>query len=137
MRPIVRPGGFAVYERWLDAALTTLYVPSPLVNVWKAAMAHALRPAVLAATLALVFAAPPAQAALRARPALLLADKPTGNLETRSADSLFALLRRLHAERGFALMVVTHDARLADRCDRIIELVDGRIVSDAARLAAA
>lgn len=71
--------------------------------------------------------------ALMARPALLLADEPTGNLDTRSADDVFVLLRRLHAERNFALLVVTHDPRLADRCDRIIELVDGRIVSDAAR----
>ncbi|MFN8901978.1 MAG: ABC transporter ATP-binding protein, partial [Lysobacteraceae bacterium] len=68
--------------------------------------------------------------ALMARPALLLADEPTGNLDTRTADEVFALLRRLHAERGFAVLVVTHDPRLADRCDRVIELVDGRIVHD-------
>lgn len=71
--------------------------------------------------------------ALMARPALLLADEPTGNLDTRTADEVFALLRRLHAERGFAVLVVTHDPRLADRCDRVIELVDGRIVSDGPR----
>jgi len=71
--------------------------------------------------------------ALMARPALLLADEPTGNLDTRTADEVFALLRRLHAERGFAVLVVTHDPRLAERCDRIIELVDGRIVRDGPR----
>ena len=71
--------------------------------------------------------------ALMARPALLLADEPTGNLDTRTADEVFALLRRLHAERGFAVLVVTHDPRLADRCDRVIELVDGRIVHDGPR----
>ena len=71
--------------------------------------------------------------ALMARPALLLADEPTGNLDTKTADDVFALLRRLHAERGFAVLVVTHDPRLADRCDRVIELIDGRIVSDGPR----
>ena len=71
--------------------------------------------------------------ALVTRPALLLADEPTGNLDTRTADEVFALLRRLHAERGFAVLVVTHDPRLADRCDRVIELVDGRIVHDGPR----
>jgi lipoprotein-releasing system ATP-binding protein len=75
--------------------------------------------------------------ALMARPALLLADEPTGNLDTQTADEVFALLRRLHAERGFAVLVVTHDPRLADRCDRVIELVDGRIVSDGPRVRSA
>jgi len=68
--------------------------------------------------------------ALMGRPDLLLADEPTGNLDTHSADEVFALFRRLHREFGFAMLVVTHDPRLADRCDRIIELVDGLIVSD-------
>ena len=71
--------------------------------------------------------------ALMGRPDLVLADEPTGNLDTRTADEVFALFRRLHREFGFAMLVVTHDPRLAERCDRIIELVDGRIVSDAAR----
>jgi lipoprotein-releasing system ATP-binding protein len=75
--------------------------------------------------------------ALMARPALLLADEPTGNLDTQTADEVFALLRRLHAERGFAVLVVTHDPRLAERCDRVIELVDGRIVSDGPTLRSA
>jgi lipoprotein-releasing system ATP-binding protein len=68
--------------------------------------------------------------ALVNEPALLLADEPTGNLDTQTADDVFALLRRLHAERSFAVLVVTHDARLAARCDRVIRLVDGRIVED-------
>ncbi|TAK55426.1 MAG: ABC transporter ATP-binding protein [Gammaproteobacteria bacterium] len=71
--------------------------------------------------------------ALAGRPDLVLADEPTGNLDTQAADAVFALLRRLHQERGFALLVVTHDPRLAGRCDRIVELVDGRIRSDASR----
>jgi lipoprotein-releasing system ATP-binding protein len=68
--------------------------------------------------------------ALAMRPALVLADEPTGNLDTRSADELFALLRRFAAEEHCAFLVVTHDRRLADRCDRIVTVVDGRVVSD-------
>jgi len=63
-------------------------------------------------------------------PALVLADEPTGNLDTASSDEVFALLRRIHAERGTSFVVVTHDPRLAARCDRIVELVDGRIARD-------
>lgn len=63
-------------------------------------------------------------------PPILLADEPTGNLDTQSADHIFELLRVVREERHMALLVVTHDPRLADRSDRIIELVDGRIVND-------
>ncbi len=68
--------------------------------------------------------------ALAMRPALVLADEPTGNLDTQTADSIFALLRRINREDGTSFLIVTHDPRLAERCDRIIELVDGRIVAD-------
>ena len=68
--------------------------------------------------------------ALVANPALVLADEPTGNLDTQTADQVFALFRRFHQERGTAFLIVTHDPRLAARCDRVIELVDGRIVRD-------
>ncbi len=68
--------------------------------------------------------------ALVMEPALVLADEPTGNLDTAASDSVFALLRRIHAERGTAFMVVTHDPRLGARCDRRIELVDGQIARD-------
>ena len=71
--------------------------------------------------------------ALAMDPPLLLADEPTGNLDTKTADQIFALLREFHAERGGALLVVTHDPRLAARCDRVLELVDGEIVSDTRR----
>ncbi len=68
--------------------------------------------------------------ALVLEPALVLADEPTGNLDTASSDEVFVLLRRMHAEVGTAFLVVTHDPRLAARCDRVVELVDGLIASD-------
>ncbi len=68
--------------------------------------------------------------ALLTRPPLVLADEPTGNLDTHSADDVFALLRQFNREFGCAVLVVTHDPRLAQRCDRILNLVDGQIVAD-------
>ena len=65
-------------------------------------------------------------------PALVLADEPTGNLDTASSDEVFVLLRRMHAERGTSFVLVTHDPRLAARCDRTVELIDGRIAKLAA-----
>lgn len=67
--------------------------------------------------------------ALSLRPRLILADEPTGNLDTVSADEIFGLLRQFNRDHGSACLIVTHDPRLAQRCDRIVELVDGRIVS--------
>ena len=69
--------------------------------------------------------------ALITQPALLLADEPTGNLDTHTAEGVFDLFRRFNREFGCAVLVVTHDPRLSARCDRTIELVDGRIVRDA------
>jgi lipoprotein-releasing system ATP-binding protein len=60
----------------------------------------------------------------------VLADEPTGNLDTHTSDSIFELLRRFNRDSGTALLIVTHDPRLAARCDRIVELVDGRIAAD-------
>jgi lipoprotein-releasing system ATP-binding protein len=68
--------------------------------------------------------------ALVMNPPLVLADEPTGNLDTASSDDVFVLLRRMHAERGTSFVVVTHDPRLGARCDRLVELVDGNISSD-------
>ncbi len=70
--------------------------------------------------------------ALAMDPPLVLADEPTGNLDTASSSEVFALMRRIHAERGTAFIIVTHDPRLAARCDRLVELVDGRIARDEA-----
>ena len=68
--------------------------------------------------------------ALSTKPRLVLADEPTGNLDTESAAKVFELLRRVNRESGVAFLIVTHDRALAARCDRLIEIVDGRIVSD-------
>ena len=67
--------------------------------------------------------------ALAMAPALLLANEPTGNLDTVSADAVFALLRRVNVEQRTSVLFVTHSPELAARCDRIIEVVDGLIVA--------
>ena len=67
--------------------------------------------------------------ALSLRPRLILADEPTGNLDTVTADEVFSLLREFNRDHGSACLLVTHDPRLAARCDRVIDLVDGRVVS--------
>jgi lipoprotein-releasing system ATP-binding protein len=66
--------------------------------------------------------------ALSMRPPIVLADEPTGNLDTHTADEIFDLMRRFNADHGIAFVVVTHDPRLAARCDRRIELVDGQLL---------
>jgi lipoprotein-releasing system ATP-binding protein len=68
--------------------------------------------------------------ALVQEPALVLADEPTGNLDTASSDEVFVQLRRMHVERGVTFIIVTHDPRMGARCDRMVELVDGRIARD-------
>ncbi|MFT5120776.1 MAG: lipoprotein-releasing system ATP-binding protein [Psychrobacter glaciei] len=68
--------------------------------------------------------------ALITEPALLLADEPTGNLDTVTAGEVFELFRKVHQERDCAVLLVTHDPRLSASCDRTINLVDGRIDSD-------
>jgi lipoprotein-releasing system ATP-binding protein len=68
--------------------------------------------------------------ALAMSPALVLADEPSGNLDTENADAVFDLMRNVNEASATTFLIVTHDPRLAQRCDRIIELVDGRIVGD-------
>ena len=68
--------------------------------------------------------------ALVTGPSLLLADEPTGNLDTHTADDIFALLRAFNRDTRCACLIVTHDPRLAARCDRVVQLVDGRIAED-------
>ena len=60
-------------------------------------------------------------------PDLVLADEPTGNLDTKSADDVFALMRRQNLQKGTSFLLVTHNMHLAARCDRTIRVVDGRI----------
>lgn len=65
--------------------------------------------------------------ALAMRPALVLADEPTGNLDSKSAEGVFALMREENVSSGTSFLIVTHNMNLARRCDRIITVVDGRI----------
>ena len=71
--------------------------------------------------------------ALVAEPALILADEPTGNLDSRAGDEIAGLLRQITTEWGRSVMMVTHDPRIAAYADRIVFLKDGKIV-DQARL---
>jgi lipoprotein-releasing system ATP-binding protein len=68
--------------------------------------------------------------ALMNRPALVLADEPTGNLDTVNTDLAYDLFRRINAETGTAFLIVTHDQSVAQRTDRILEVCDGRLVQD-------
>ena len=65
--------------------------------------------------------------ALAMNPDLVLADEPTGNLDTKSADAVFELMRQVNRSSGTSFLLVTHNMKLARRCDRIIEVVDGRV----------
>jgi lipoprotein-releasing system ATP-binding protein len=65
--------------------------------------------------------------ALVMRPALLLADEPTGDLDEPTADSLHALLRQMHAEHGLTSVIATHNPKLASACDRILRLEGGQL----------
>jgi lipoprotein-releasing system ATP-binding protein len=66
--------------------------------------------------------------ALVMRPAVLLADEPTGDLDEQSADALHALLREMHEAFGLTSVIATHNPRLAAACDRVLRLVSGRLV---------
>ena len=68
--------------------------------------------------------------ALANEPELLLADEPTGSLDSASAEQVLALLRSLHQTRGLTLLVVTHDAAVAAQAARTVRMLDGRIVND-------
>jgi lipoprotein-releasing system ATP-binding protein len=63
--------------------------------------------------------------ALAMNPSLLLADEPTGNLDSKSAEAVFSLLRKVNREQDTAILFVTHNAGLAARCDHIVEVIDG------------
>ena len=71
------------------------------------------------------------------RPQLIFADEPTGNLDVRTGHEIIELLFGRCAETGATLLVITHDPELAERCDRVITLADGKIASDTAKAATA
>jgi putative ABC transport system ATP-binding protein len=73
--------------------------------------------------------------ALVGEPSLLLADEPTGNLDTRTGSEIMGILERLNAERGVAVLIVTHDRDIAARAHRQVHVRDGLIESDSGRLA--
>jgi putative ABC transport system ATP-binding protein len=70
--------------------------------------------------------------ALARSPRVILADEPTGNLDTTSGELVIDLLASLHRERRITLILVTHDQWVADRADRVLELRDGRLIGDSA-----
>ena len=65
--------------------------------------------------------------ALVKNPPLILADEPTGNLDSRSGEEIISILTTLHAEQGITLLLITHEANIAHHCQRIIHLMDGQI----------
>jgi putative ABC transport system ATP-binding protein len=71
--------------------------------------------------------------ALSIYPPILLADEPTGNLDTQTGADILALIRDLHARLQSTIVIVTHDMSVAESCERTIALRDGRIVSDVRR----
>ena len=71
--------------------------------------------------------------ALSIYPPVLLADEPTGNLDTRTGEDILALIRDVHSRLGCTVVIVTHDMNVAQSCQRTIALRDGRIVEDVRR----
>ena len=68
--------------------------------------------------------------ALITRPALVLADEPTGNLDTKNSAAILALLRRFHRQFGQTLLLITHDPAIARQADRVLSIEDGRLAKD-------
>jgi lipoprotein-releasing system ATP-binding protein len=68
--------------------------------------------------------------ALVNRPSLLLADEPTGNLDTVNTNLVYELFRQINRDLGTAFLIVTHDRLIAERTDRILEITDGKLVQD-------
>ena len=71
--------------------------------------------------------------ALSIYPPVLLADEPTGNLDTHTGEEILALIRDLHTRLGSTVVIVTHDMKVAESCQRTIALRDGHIVGDVRR----
>ena len=71
--------------------------------------------------------------ALAMKPALILADEPTGNLDSKSANTVFEMMQRVNETNGTTFLIVTHNMELARRCQRIVEVVDGRVTASPVR----
>ncbi len=71
--------------------------------------------------------------AFAAEPSILFADEPTGNLDTKTGQNIIELLFELNQSKGTTLVLVTHDLKLADRCDRQLELSAGQLIRDSLR----
>jgi lipoprotein-releasing system ATP-binding protein len=67
--------------------------------------------------------------ALIRNPKIVLADEPTGNLDTATGNELFEIFIQLNREKGISFVVVTHNKSLSDRCHRVLEMADGRLIS--------
>ena len=68
--------------------------------------------------------------ALINNPKLVLADEPTGNLDSDTADTIFKLMRDINKQLGTTFIIVTHDRKVAERAERIVQLKDGHIILD-------
>lgn len=66
--------------------------------------------------------------ALAMDPKIILADEPTGNLDTAMSNEVFSLLRKINLEQKTSFLIVTHDSKVASACDRTVEIVDGKLV---------
>jgi putative ABC transport system ATP-binding protein len=64
------------------------------------------------------------------KPPLILADEPTGNLDSRSGEEIISILTSLHREQGITLIMITHDAHIAHHCQRIVHFMDGQVVKE-------
>ncbi len=68
--------------------------------------------------------------ALVKNPPLILADEPTGNLDSHSGEEIVSILTTLHSEQGITLVMITHDSNIAHQCQRIIHLKDGQVMAE-------
>ena len=64
------------------------------------------------------------------KPAVILGDEPTGNLDSKTSNQIMDLLFEFNSKYGITMLIVTHDSEVASRCSRVLEMDDGRIVSD-------
>lgn len=68
--------------------------------------------------------------ALVKNPSIILADEPTGNLDTQSGNDVIEILRQLHNQEGITVVIVTHDPEIAASTNRVVSMLDGSVVGD-------